>query len=80
MAAANEAQWITLGRLRIPASVQTAAKNAEVFVFQGFLDGKTSVTVKRVKKTVRIVEKKVLRDINHPNIVRYHTTEVDDEY
>lgn len=80
MAAPNQAQWTTIGKISLPQSAQTAAKSAEVFVFQGLYDGKTPVTIKRAKKTLSVVDKKLLKDINHPSIVKYYTTEADDEF
>lgn len=80
MAATNPSQWATLGKLSFPKNAQTAAKSAEVFVFQGLYDGKTPVTVKRAKKTLKVVDKKILRDINHPSIAKYYTTEADDDF
>ena len=80
MTAPNQPQWTTLGKLSFPQSAQTNAKSVEVFVFQGLYDGKTPVTIKRVKKSLNVVDKKVLREINHPSITRYYTTEVDDEF
>lgn len=78
--ATNPAQWATLGKLSLPKTAQTAVKSAEVFVFQGLYDGKIPVTIKRVKKSLNIVDKKVLKEINHPHITRYYTTESDDEF
>ena len=80
MAGPNQAQWTTLGKISFPKSAQTAAKSAEVFVFQGLYDGKTPVTIKRAQKSLRIVDKKVLKDLNHPSIVKFYTTEADDEF
>lgn len=80
MTATNQAQWATLGKLSLPKTAQTAVKSAEVFVFQGIYDGKTPVTIKRAQKTLKVVDKKVLKEINHPHITRYFTTESDDEF
>ncbi len=80
MAAPNQPQWTTLGKLSFPQSAQTNAKSVEVFVFQGLYDGKTPVTIKRAKKSLAVVDKKVLKEINHPSITRYYITEADDEF
>lgn len=80
MALPDQSQWITLGKLSFPKTVQIAAKSAEVFVFQGLFEGKTPVTIKRAKKSLYVVDKKLLKEINHPSILRYYTTETDDEF
>ena len=74
--------WVTLGKLSFPKTGQKAAKNAEVFVFQGLYqhNGVHPATVKRAKRSLDIVEKKQLKNVNHPNIVRYFTTEQDDNF
>ncbi|KAK4002203.1 hypothetical protein OUZ56_004046 [Daphnia magna] len=80
MAAPNQPEWTTLGKLSLPKSAQTNAKSVEVLVFQGLYDGKIPVTIKRAKKSLSVVDKKILKDINHPSITRYYTTEADEEF
>lgn len=72
--------YVTLGKLSFPASARTAAKSTDLLVFQGLYNKKSHVTIKRAKKHLRIVDKEVLIEIRHPNIVRYYTTEADDDF
>lgn len=78
--AAPQPEYVTLGKLSFPASARKVVKSAEVFVFQGLYNQKTTVTVKRAKKHLKVIEKERLLELSHPNIVRYYTTEADDEF
>lgn len=79
MAAATQ-DWVTLGRLSFPRTAQVAAKNTEVFVFQGKFEESTPVTIKRLKPHVFSLDKKRMRMVNHPNIVHHYCMEQDENF
>lgn len=74
--------WVTVGKLSFPKTARLAAKGVEVFVFQGTYqhNGIHPCTIKRALKTLEVVDKKRLKELKHPNVVRHYVTEQDDDY
>jgi len=74
-------QIIVKGKLSFPKSEIIDRGNTSSVIFKGLFEKKTPVAIKRVLKVGTIVEAEHLREHNrHENIVRYYTTEEDNEF
>ena len=70
------------GKLSFPRSQIIGRGNTSSVIFKGLFEKKTPVAIKRVLKVgTTVIEAEHLREHNrHENIVRYYTTEEDDEF
>ena len=75
-------ETIVKGKLSFPKSEIIDRGNTSSVIFKGWFEKKTPVAIKRVLKVgTKVIEAEHLREHDrHENIVRYYTTEEDNEF